>query len=459
MVLLFLNLFQFSSAKTETSSNVNASNNNKNSNTNSNANSNANTNANSNTSSADTAKRQKELEQKQKQLNLVQDKINTYQKSTDILDQKTETIQSMLSNLDKEIRSYEAAIQKTEKDLADVDKLLNDKEHEIILKEDDIDKRKTFLEEYMRKLDLLDKKSFVEVILEKSSLSDFFREAENIVAFEQRLQELLSELNTEKSGLLSEKADIEETRNEQMSLYAMQEEQKVELDKDKKDREDLLADTKDEQTRIQDLIDQGSTVASRLSAEITALQSCGAKIDFGQALEEAKVVSQLTGVRAAFLLGVLKVESNMGSNVGGGNYKNDMNPAQWERFKNICDDLGYNPNDKPVSRKPCYRNASGNCSGWGGAMGPAQFMPSTWMGYQDQVAKVTGHNPPDPWNLRDALTAMGLKLSKVSGVTDHDRSAEHKAASIYLAGGNWASFGWYGDRVLKFADAYDPQIK
>jgi len=219
-----------------------------------------------------------------------------------------------------------------------------------------------------------------------------------------------------------------------------------------------LAEAQNEQGRIQDLIDRGSAVASRLSAEITALQSCGVNIDFGAALGAAKEVSQLTGVRAAFLLGVLKVESNMGNNVGGGTYKNDMNPVQWDRFKGICEQLGYDPNQRPVSRKPCYRDSSGNCSGWGGAMGPAQFMPSTWMGYRDQVAQVTGHNPADPWNLRDALTAMGLKLGKVSGVTDHDRGAEHKAASIYLAGGNWASFGWYGDRVLKFADQYEKQI-
>lgn len=438
-------------AKTNDNSNSNV-------NTNTNANVNSNNNQNANNNSVDTAARQAELQKKQNQLNEVRSQVDVYQKRTNILDEKSDTIQDMITALDGEISSMEAAIQKTELELAEVQKTLNDKNHEITLKEDDIDKRKSFLEEYVRKLNLLDTKSLVEVLLEKPSLSEYFQEAENIVAFEQRLRELLAELNKERGDLVIERNDIEETKNKQMSLYAMQEEQRIELDKDKKDREDLLADTQNEQNKIEGLIDKGNAVASRLSAEITALQSCGTKIDFGIALEEAKVVSQLTGVRAAFLLGVLKVESNMGNNVGGGIYKNDMNPAQWDRFKGICSELGYNPSDKPVSRKPCYRDSSGNCTGWGGAMGPAQFMPSTWMGYKAQVAQVTGHNPPDPWNLRDALTAMGLKLSKVAGVTSHDRKAEHKAASIYLAGGNWENFGWYGDRVLKFADQYEKQI-
>jgi len=463
LISLFFYLTQPAASLAAPSGNANQNANaNANSNVNSNANVNANQNGNANTNAADAqnaAQRQQEIQKKQQQLNSVQTQVNTFQKSNDILDQKSETIKDMLAGLDSEIKVAEAAVAQTEKSLAQSQQELNDKNHDISLKEDDIEKRRDFLEEYMRQLNLIDKRSMVEVVLTKNSLSDYFQEAENIVAFEQRLSELLAGLNAERAGLVQQKDEIEDKKNEQLSLSALQEEQKAELDKDKKDREDLLAETQNEQDRVQDLIDRGSEVASRLSAEITALQSCGVNIDFAAALAEAKVVSQLTGVRAAFLLGVLKVESNMGNNVGGGIYKNDMNPVQWDRFKSICEQLGYDPNKQPVSRKPCYRDSSGNCSGWGGAMGPAQFMPSTWMGYREQVAQVTGHNPANPWNLRDALTAMGLKLGKVSGVTDHDRAAEHKAASIYLAGGNWASFGWYGDRVLKFADQYEKQIK
>ena len=91
-------------------------------------------------------------------------------------------------------------------------------------------------------------------------------------------------------------------------------------------------------------------------------------------------------------------------------------------------------------------------------MGPAQFMPSTWMGYKDRVKKITGHTA-DPWDLEDALIAMGLKLSAVSGVTSHKRSAEKQAASMYLAGANWQYYTWYGDRVLYYADGFEKYMK
>ncbi|MBU2028769.1 hypothetical protein KJ761_02660, partial [Patescibacteria group bacterium] len=102
--------------------------------------------------------------------------------------------------------------------------------------------------------------------------------------------------------------------------------------------------------------------------------------------------------------------------------------------------------------------------GTGGAMGVAQFMPDTWNGYKKSVAAVTGHNPPDPWSLTDGVTAMALKLAKVSGVTAHKKSAEAKAYCIYLAGGNWAAYcdnkgTDYGKLVLYWADNYEKKLK
>ena len=381
------------------------------------------------------------------------------EEKSDLLEKKTDTIEQILKALDDEIFEAETSLEKTSLLLNEITASVNQKKQEVSIKEFEIVERKKILMEYVRKLNLIDKKSFLEVMLEKPQISEYFREIESIVAFESRIKEMLDGLKDKKTALIKEKEVLEDEQNEQASLYAMQEDQRITLEKNRRDRENLLTETQTEQYKVDNAINKQQEVANRLSAELTSMQSLGEKIDFGQALSDAQDVARLTGVRTAFLLGVLRVESNMGNNVGGGRYKTDMNPAQWDRFKSICASLGYDPDDRPVSRKPCYRDSSGNCSGWGGAMGPAQFMPSTWMGYKDEIARINGHNPADPWNLRDALTAMGLKLAKVPGVTNHERKAEHKASSIYLAGGNWERFGWYGDRVLKYADQFEAKIK
>jgi membrane-bound lytic murein transglycosylase B len=91
----------------------------------------------------------------------------------------------------------------------------------------------------------------------------------------------------------------------------------------------------------------------------------------------------------------------------------------------ITSNLGLNPDTMPVSRKPNY--------GCGGAMGPAQFLPSTWLRYADEVAQLTGHNPPNPWNPQDAFQASAVFLAK-AGAASQTTAGEIAAAKTYLSG-------------------------
>lgn len=64
-------------------------------------------------------------------------------------------------------------------------------------------------------------------------------------------------------------------------------------------------------------------------------------------------------------------------------------------FYQITKKLGLNPDTTPIScpiNDPCKGLIAGQNS-WGGAMGPAQFMPTTWLSYRNQVSKITGNNP------------------------------------------------------------------
>ncbi|HEY4486534.1 MAG TPA: hypothetical protein VJB70_02275, partial [Candidatus Paceibacterota bacterium] len=104
------------------------------------------------------------------------------------------------------------------------------------------------------------------------------------------------------------------------------------------------------------------------------------------------------------------------------------------------------------SKKPWY--------GWGGAMGPAQFIPSTWVLYEDKIAKLTGHNPPNPWDPYDAFMASALLL-KENGAAKGGYAAERLAALRYLAGWKNATkpaYAFYGDDVMTLAEKYQNLI-
>ena len=92
-------------------------------------------------------------------------------------------------------------------------------------------------------------------------------------------------------------------------------------------------------------------------------------------------------------------------------------------------------------------------------MGPAQFIPTTWQLYVDRIRKITGHNPPNPWDPFDAFAAAALLL-KDNGAAAGTYSAERTAALKYLAGSNWkkTAYSFYGDDVMALAQKYQEQI-
>jgi hypothetical protein len=85
-------------------------------------------------------------------------------------------------------------------------------------------------------------------------------------------------------------------------------------------------------------------------------------------------------------------------------------------------------------------------------MGPAQFIPSTWEGYQNRIANAVGVSVPNPWNPAHAFMASGIFLTDL-GAGSGGYTAERRAALQYYAGGNWQSPGvqFYGDQVLQRA--------
>jgi membrane-bound lytic murein transglycosylase B len=112
------------------------------------------------------------------------------------------------------------------------------------------------------------------------------------------------------------------------------------------------------------------------------------------------------------------------------------------------------PNSTPVS---CPMFQSGKQVGWGGAMGPAQFIPSTWKSYKNRVSGVTGRNPANPWDIRDAFVACGLYLSDY-GAKKQTYDGEWRSAMIYFSGSTNTRFRFYGDQVMARAKKYQADI-
>ncbi len=100
------------------------------------------------------------------------------------------------------------------------------------------------------------------------------------------------------------------------------------------------------------------------------------------------------------------------------------------------------------------RDKQGKQIGWGGAMGPAQFIPSTWLGYRAKVTAITGR-AANPWDIRDAFIAAAVKLGADGA---RNQSGEWTAAMKYFAGSVNPAYSFYGDSVVALAKRYQEDI-
>jgi peptidoglycan hydrolase CwlO-like protein len=379
--------------------------------------------------------------------------ISKYQDEIDRKSQLEKTLAEKIEVLEADIKKIELQIQETNLVISGLDGEIYSKQTEIDEMEKKIVAKQEMLKKFLQELYERGGVSSTELVLGNKNFSDYFFQTESIESFEDQTKDIFDQLISLQDGLKREKEILVDKKTEKEDYRYIQMDQERSLGRER-EMKDLLAT----QTRSEKEVLQVET--EKLQAELNAIQSLGEPIAIGEAVKAAKEASKLTNVAPEFLLGVLRVESGLGTNVGGGRYRTDMNPSQWETFKKICKEIGIDPDKTPVSRRACYnKDSKDGCGGWGGAMGPAQFMPSTWIGYKSKVEKTTGDSPANPWDIKDSLVAMGLKLAAVDGVTTGDRKAWAKAAGMYLAGGNWEKYPWYSDRVLHYADGFKDILK
>ena len=366
-----------------------------------------------------------------------------------------QSLQRDISILDAQIKKAQLEIKARTIAIGNLQGAIGQKNQTIGALEEKIDREKASLSELLRELNELDESSTMEVLLEYNDLSDFFSQADSFNAIQESLQTSFQKIRVDKNQTEEERDSLEERKAQENQLRGLQELERKRIQEREAEKKRILAATKGQEKAYQGLLNDKSKNAAAIRSQLFILNGSSA-IPFEKALEYALIVEREVGIRPAFLLGIIAEESNLGANVGTGNWKVDLShprcAKQRDVFVDITTRLGLNPDAMPVSKKAWY----GYC---GGAMGPAQFIPTTWILYEDAVARRTGNNPPNPWNPLDAFMASGLLL-KDNGAGARTHKAERTAALKYLAGGNWAtpSYAFYGDDVMGLAQKYQDQI-
>lgn len=373
----------------------------------------------------------------------LQAKINQLKKEQSVLVLKIKSTNLTIKKIETNITVTEAAIKTT------TQRISSDRVH---------------LATLLRSLREQSDTGFLLPLLEPGGLSQTLDKIQSYETLSINILAILQDLQGAKRDLDKKHLELGEAEEDAKTMLSIQTIQQQALRSKLGEETSLLENTKGQEANYQALISNQKKIAAQIRSRIYELFEADRAVTFGQAVEIAQMVEKLTGVRAAFLLAILTQESNLGKNVGSCNRAGDPPEKSWrvvmkperdqEPFKTVTEELGLNIDTTPVSCP--MKDKKGKQIGWGGAMGPAQFIPSTWMGYRSKITALTGKSVANPWDIRDAFLAAGLKLGS-QGATNV--SGEWKAAMLYFSGSTNLRYRFYGDNVVATANKYQTDIE
>lgn len=396
------------------------------------------------------------------QLKDLEQQILQYEKQLTTLKGQKNSLANKIAQLKIEQQKIAALIEETSLKIQSTSQQIFDTQQAIA--EAMVNERKTkqYIATVLLEIHLRDRYSLVEILFLKTSLSAVIQEQLDLQAINQSLSNALILLRQTQVTLRDTEARLEEQRSNEQNLVALKALQGEGLVASINEQNDILRRTRGRESAYQTELSETKKRAAEIRNRIYELFGVSKQVPFGQAVTIAEWASGQTGVRTAFLLAVLTQESNLGKNVGTCNRAGDPPEKSWkaimkperdqEPFIKITKELGLDPDITPVSCP--MRDKKGNRVGWGGAMGPAQFIPSTWLGYKSKIAAVTG-KIPNPWDIRDAFIAAAIKLKADGAGTV---GGEWTAAMKYFSGSTNPAFSFYGDNVVALAKKYQADI-
>lgn len=396
------------------------------------------------------------------------------------------SIQTELSKLTTQIKQAQLSIDKKNVVIKQLGSDIALKDQTVQQLNSKLERGKENLAQLIKRKNELDDVSLVEIVLIEENLSDFFVNIDTYNLLQNSLEELFAEIREIRGLTEEEKAKLERRKNEEQDVKAEIEAQKRQVQVKENEQSTLLSYSKKAEATLESYLAEKRARAAQIRSALFQLRDA-AGISFGDAVKYATIAGKATGVRPALILAILKQESDLGKNVGTCNRAGDpenkrytsimpgpvhyanylangkscvgaASPCSWRDdqtiFKEITSKLGMDHETTPLS---CPIASVG---GWGGAMGPSQFIPTTWKSYEGRIASALGVKTANPWNPEHAFTATALYLADL-GASAGGYTAEHTAAAKYYAGNNYAGGPGqsYGNSVMGHAAGFQEQIE
>lgn len=387
---------------------------------------------------------------------------------------QTGSIQNDINILVNDIRRARLQIQSKNLIISKLNKEIGSREAKINNLGQKISSGQDSISDLIRKTRELDNTSVAHVLLSNKTVSEFYHDLDAFEIIKRALKNHVDGVVEARSLTEEEKKNLEKDKGKQVDAKVTIENEKKKVETSEKEKQKLLSISKQQEAAYQRELAARQKRKNDILSALFKLRDTG-PIKFGDALNYARQASAKTGVRPALILAIITQESNLGANVGTCNKAGQPESKSWRRimpgpqdrasgrssrddqtaYLRIVNKLGLNPDTTPLS----CPIAGG---GWGGAMGPSQFIPTTWLSFETKIENALGKSSVSPWVAEDAIMATALYLAE-RGASGGGYTNERNAACRYYSGsacreGRRPPNVFYGNAVMSIANRIQGQI-
>jgi peptidoglycan hydrolase CwlO-like protein len=398
---------------------------------------------------------------------------------------KKNTLQGDVTILNAQIAKAETEIKQRNITVATLTKEINAKVANISSLEARIESDKKLLANLLKKKSQNEVEPIFYLLLSSKDLSSLIIDLDSISTVNKGLQDLFTELRSVKDETQKEKDSLDVKKNQELDAKYEVEVKKKTIDQNKTEKKQLLSLATSAEASYQQVLADRQRKAEAIRTALFDLRDTSG-ISFAKALEYASYASEKTGVRTAMILAILSQESDLGKNIGScyvsnlttgdGVGKNTGTKYERVMYAPLADSTGNRPNDTSIFEKItsalglAWATTPVSCPlsttyyvgrGFGGAMGPSQFIPSTWQMFSSRLQDALDVSMPNPWDPKHAIMATSLYLSDL-GAGGGTYTSEKNAACKYYSGracDSRAPYNTsYGNSVIAKAEKFQSDI-
>lgn len=235
-----------------------------------------------------------QIQDKQQLLDELNKKADSYQESLKVKQQEALSLQNQLDMTDIQISETENQIATIQTEIDQINLEIEDLKAQIATKEKELSDVKEKLAQYIRVLYKYDQKTYLEIIVQNNSFSDFFDQLKYSEELEQNVKGTLDNIKALKQELEDREAERESKKKELDDLQNKLKASIDELNNQKVYKTNLLDETNSSEQKFQDLLAQAQLEQQQANADIENLQQqASQKLDQGGA-DQNNNISQLS---------------------------------------------------------------------------------------------------------------------------------------------------------------------